>query len=506
MAHSPSPASSTASRSFHDGDPNPEPEPVEDVPVEVLVRHLLAAKQSLSSMQSVLRAHDLATHSRDMHEEAVVLSAQTAFLRKGIDEQVRILRQVRRGMGRAYDAGRRDFKHLIRTLDSANARLEQTIDMLRKTIVDPVFRPAGEENKCLMDFVDDKTVDGMQNALKDSIGQLQAAQTSFDGDLLRFDTDLRALSKTMAAAASSTSPSSSTANQPMPHLLASLTDHSHAMAEHLASLTRHFDMCVTAVRTTEGGAALARRRAAEVTEDGDPVSISGVIAEQDSQHMAAELEAMDPRDRAEIVHVVMQDAPEVDEVVADIHAVLQQMEMDFGALKEQTDHIRSAYNGTISAFYALQEIGARLQSYVDSELEFVQRWDAEKDMIFSRLEEMDELRRFYEGYANAYDGLLLEVERRRSVQEKIAATWRKAKETVDKLVEGDRKERDHFRQEIGEFLPTDLWVGMHGPLRRWDLVPVDEDEKDTVEEREMQEPTTPTLSKATPVVGRKEAL
>lgn len=151
----------------------------EDVPVEVLVRHLLAAKQSLSSMALVLRAHDLATHARQMHEESVVLGAQTGSLRQLIDYQVRVLRKVRRGMGRVYDSGRREFKHLIRTLDAANGKLEKTMQMLRDTQVEAVFRPPGEEVKCLMDFVDENSVEAMRDALKASIAELQVKATRF---------------------------------------------------------------------------------------------------------------------------------------------------------------------------------------------------------------------------------------------------------------------------------------------------------------------------------------
>jgi len=183
MAMSPSPvasSSSAESRSYHDPEPGPSPQGsaefnADDVSVEVLVKHLLAAKQSLSSMTLVLRGHDLATHARQLHEESVILSAQTGFLRQGISEQVRVLRQVRRGMNRAYDGGRREFKQLIRTLDAANSRLEQTMGMLRATVVDAVFRPSGEEPKSLMDFVDEKTVDTVRDALKASIKELQVS-------------------------------------------------------------------------------------------------------------------------------------------------------------------------------------------------------------------------------------------------------------------------------------------------------------------------------------------
>jgi autophagy-related protein 17 len=272
------------------------------------------------------------------------------------------------------------------------------------------------------------------------------------------------------------------------------------MAEHLTSLNTHFDMCVKAVRATEGGAALARRRAAEVTDDGDnPVSISGVITEQES-HMA-DLEPMDPQERAEIVQVVVQDAPEVDEVVAEIQTVLQQMELEFGALKKQADGIRADYVATLSAFQVLEDVGSRLQSYVAAEGEFAQRWEDERGIIFDRLEEMEELRRFYEGYARAYGSLLLEVERRRGVEEKIQNVLRKAKENVDNLLLADMKQREHFRQEVGEFLPTDLWVGMNKPPRQWVLVPVEECHVDGEEGK--PEPDTPTPARATVAKGKE---
>ncbi|KAL2145159.1 hypothetical protein VTI28DRAFT_7795 [Corynascus sepedonium] len=489
----PRPASLTEPRSrptsYHD--PQSPEFNADDVPVEVLVRHLLAAKQSLSSMALVLRANELATHARQMHEESVILSAQTGFLRTLIDEEVLVLRKLRRGMGRAYDRGRREFVQLLRTLDIANEKLESTMRMLRETRVDPIFRPPGEEMKNLMDFLDVNSVEAMHDTLKASVDELQAAQTSFDGDIFRFDHDLRLLNKTLTAAPAPDSPSSSTAYKPIPHLLAALAENSEAMARHLAALTSHFDMCVKAVRATEGGAALARRRAAEATHDGDPVSISGVITEQES-HLP-DLEPMDPQELAEIVQVVVGDAQEVDEVVAEIQAGLQQMEQDFGALKEQADRIKAVWMATLGAFQVLEELGSRLQSYVAAEHEFEERWEAEKDIIYGKLEEMEGLKRFYEGYASAYSSLLLEAERRRAVEEKIQNTLRKARDNVNNLIEADRKQREHFRQEVGEFLPGDLWVGMNSPLKRWELVPTSADEGVSESQEEL---TTPTVTKA----------
>ncbi|EXF84411.1 kinase activator [Colletotrichum fioriniae PJ7] len=490
MANSPShrssrsPASSTSagrdstslshSRDRRDAPSTSASAAADHVPVETLVEHLLAAKRSLSSMTAVLRANEIATDARQAHEEAVVLYAETQFLRRAISEQLALLMKVRRGLKRTYDAGKRDFKHLVKTMDATNEKLQETMAMLKNTTVEAVFRPSGEERRNLMDFVDEKSVHVMVEALKQSLGELQAIQTSFDGDLLRFDDDLRALKKTMTATPLPRTPSDSSQYDPIPELLGSLVDNSHDMAQLLTSLTKHFDLCVTAVRTTEGGAALARRRAAEVTQSqgGDGVSLSGVIADQESQ--MPDLEPITTQDRADMLDVVVSDASEVEGVILEISKRLQTMEEEFSAMTGQTGQIKLAFLGTLQGFAALEEMGGRMASYIASEAEFLQRWEDETYTIYNKLGEMDDLRDFYEKYAGAYDNLILEVERRRMVEDKITNIWKKAMDSVDKLVENDRREREGFRQDIGEFIPTDLWPGMDGGMKRWELVAVDD--------------------------------
>ncbi|TEA10523.1 Autophagy-related protein 17 [Colletotrichum sidae] len=444
------------------------------VPVETLVEYLLAAKRSLSSMTAVLRANEIATEARLAHEKAVVLYAESQFLQRAISEQLALLMKVRRGLKRTYDAGKRDFKMLVKTMDATNETLQDTMAMLKNTTVEAGFRPPGEERRNLMDFVDEKSVHVMVEALKKSLGELQSIQTSFDGDLLRFDDDLRALKKTIIASPLPRSPSDSASYDPIPELLDNLVDHSHSMAELLTSLTKHFDLCVTAVRITEGGAALARRRAAEVTQSqgSDGVSISGVIADQESH--VSDLEPATTQDRADMLEIVVSDASEVGGVIQEINERLRAMEEDFAALTQQTELIKSAFLGSLDAFNALEDMGSRVPSYIASEAEFLQRWADEQYTIYGKLGEMDELRDFYEKYAGAYDNLILEVERRRMVEDKIQNIWRKAKDSVDKLIDNDKREREGFRQDIGEFIPTDLWPGMGGGMKRWELVAVDD--------------------------------
>ncbi|EYB24604.1 hypothetical protein FG05_06510 [Fusarium graminearum] len=464
--HSNSNSNSSRSRSFthQDVDPN-----APSISIDTLVNHLLVAKRSLSSMTLVLRANEIANAARQSHEDVAILAAQAGFLKESILDQTTILVRVRRSLQGTYDWGKRDFKKLIRSMDLVDGGLEQTMEMLRDTSVEGVFRPEGEERRSLLDFIDEGGVHGVREAMKKSIQELQ----SFDGDLLRFDTDIRNLKKIITDTPALTHDDT---HFPTFELLEGLVDHSANMAQLLVSLTHHFDMCVTAIRTTEGGVALARRRAAEVTQTqgNDGVSISGVIAEQESN--VSDLEPNTAKDRAEMLKVVVQDAGEVNDVVQEIQERLTAMEQDYLVLQEQHDISKQAYSNMLEAYAVLGEIGDRLADYLAAEGDFKSRWDMEKESVFSKLQEMQQLKEFYERYASAYDSLIIEVERRRAVDDKVKNIWRKAQDSVDKLLDADRASRETFRQDVGEYLPTDLWAGMQGSAKKWTVVPDGEGE------------------------------
>ncbi|KAM0400498.1 hypothetical protein HYE67_007787 [Fusarium culmorum] len=463
-------SNSSRSRSFthQDVDPN-----APSISIDTLVNHLLVAKRSLSSMTLVLRANEIANAARQSHEDVAILAAQAGFLKESILDQTTILVRVRRSLQGTYDWGKRDFKKLIRSMDLVDGGLEHTMEMLRDTSVEGVFRPDGEERRSLLDFIDEGGVHGVREAMKKSIQELQVIQQSFDGDLLRFDTDIRNLKKIITDTPTLTHDDT---HFPTFELLESLVDHSANMAQLLVSLTHHFDMCVTAIRTTEGGVALARRRAAEATQTqgNDGVSISGVIAEQESN--VSDLEPNTAKDRAEMLKVVVQDAGEVNDVVQEIQERLTAMEQDYLVLQEQHDISKQAYSNMLEAYAVLGEIGDRLADYLAAEGDFKSRWDMEKESVFSKLQEMQQLKEFYERYASAYDSLIIEVERRRAVDDKVKNIWRKAQDSVDKLLDADRASRETFRQDVGEYLPTDLWAGMQGSAKKWTVVPDGEGE------------------------------
>jgi autophagy-related protein 17 len=157
--------------------------PHRDLPLDTLVSHLLASKRSLSSIGLVYRANEIVTSARSALEESVKLSARTAFLRDGITEQAKVLRRVKSSIENVYKDGQKDFKSVLRTLDSANERLESTMDILRSTMVEAALRPAAEEPRSLLYFVDEQGVETMRDALKESIRESRVGSDHSRGSL-----------------------------------------------------------------------------------------------------------------------------------------------------------------------------------------------------------------------------------------------------------------------------------------------------------------------------------
>lgn len=313
--------------------------------------------------------------------------------------------------------------------------------------------------------------------MTNSLPPYQNLQLSFNQDRAQFESDIDHLQASIPDP-SLASETSSASEVPMGELVDGLDEHSSTMAQLLASLTKHFDMCVTAIRTTEGAAALARRKAAEVTQsqgsDDEPVSISGVIAAQES-HMS-DLEPKTARDRAEMLRIVAQDALEVDDVVREMQERLASMEQLSAALQDKLDRTTKAHRAVLAAAGRLSDLDARLAGHVAAEDDFHQGWDREKSTVFGKLDEMKGICRFYEGYASAYGSLVLEVERRRLVDRQVEACWRKARHSVDGLLAADGLARAAFCRDVGHYLPTDLWSGIQRPPRTWILVPPHEPE------------------------------
>lgn len=245
------------------------------------------------------------------------------------------------------------------------------------------------------------------------------------------------------------------------------------MASLLDSLVSHFDLCVNAIRHTEGGFAAVRKAASSLPPGAEPVSVSGVM--DSSQNTDAE-EQISEEDRREMLSVVENDAAQVDEVVAELREHLREMNTKHSAIVAHVSILSTAYESTNKAFNALQTLSSQLPAYLLAASDFRLRWEDTKSQINEQLQEMESMRLFYENYHASYDNLIMEVYRRRQSEEKVKTIMKKAVEQIEKVIEADMKERDAFRADVGDFLPGDLWGGVVEAAPRWEFTPLRNEE------------------------------
>ncbi|KAF3482771.1 uncharacterized protein GIQ15_02095 [Arthroderma uncinatum] len=454
--------------------------------LDTLVSHLAAAKRSLSSIHHVWRANEIVTSARTALEESVVVSARTGFLRRSLDEQIRLLYKVRTEVEDVAHRGRADFAGAIKDLDAVDSELQRTLDSLRETTLEPAFRPEQEVSKTLHDFIDEHAVDDIQSLLKDAIDNVTSAQSDLDVSNRAFDNDLQSIQQALdkyrlsmkrgsvSSLSLSASSSASRVKMPtpavIPEFLHSLELNAQEMADLLESLVRHFDLCVTAVKHTEGGGVVARNITGDLPTDvGAGIRAGGDVYSDndDINNPNPQLEPLTDSDYRDMIGVIAKDAAEAEDVVLEIQDRIAEMESTLDRVLEQRDSLIAASVSTTAVFRRLSEFEAtRLPEYVAQSHSFEQTWKTEHERMQSGMTDLNDLRGLYMGFLDAYDGLILEVARRMSAKRAAEDILNDARARLDALYEEDVQAREAFRIDQGDYLPSDIWPGLStGPSR-----------------------------------------
>ncbi|KAF2454106.1 putative kinase activator [Lineolata rhizophorae] len=530
-ANLPSPSSSTASVGAAWEPPSAPPATPS---LEQLVAHFVASKRSLACISHVWRANEIVNAARAALEDNAALAAKNAFLQRAVERQVASLDAVREGVEKVGMEGQAEFKSILHSLDAASARLQSTINVLRTTIVPPSLQshkpapcsnaappstatgdveppspkgspspssppqeqspsrsssPALQEPKRLYDFVDSSIVDSLNAALRscidrtnDAAAALAAASDAFDAALDEVATALNALptnsnNNLQRAKAGDEEDkgagATATATTPVPQLLRELEAHAREMADLLQGLVRHYDVCVTALKHTEGGGEAAAALAADA---------AGVDAAAAAAEVPPGLQSLDapPRggpltdeERADLLAVLDKDAGEVEDVVGEIRERGADMEARCGLIEEHVGLLREESRGLNKVLKLLDKVGGRCgEEFIGAAATFARSWEDEKRAIAEKMEEVEALRCFYEGFSAAFDGLILEVARRKGVRTKVEKIVAEAMGRVERLLQEDQDDRKAFRTEHGEYLPSDIWPGLVNPPTRYELRPV----------------------------------
>lgn len=279
--------------------------------------------------------------------------------------------------------------------------------------------------RSLHDFVDEGGVEKLKAGLRECIDRTQEAHDELANVLQQFDGDIRAVRVSLETR-SGQSLGGDVLKEAMPSILQTLESHAQEMADLLESLVRHFDLCVTALKHTEGGGAAAQ----SITKD-LPVDVN--VQENDR---SVPLEPISTEDRNEMLTVLAKDAAELEDVVLEIRDRLGEMEAQSEDLTSHMNQLAAANANASTAFDRLEEAGARLSDYIGHGEEFRKKWDEQKQQIGERMEEMESLRDFYHNFLTAYDGLLIEVGRRREAQKRMEMVVRDAMTQIDQIYHG----------------------------------------------------------------------
>lgn len=312
----------------------------------------------------------------------------------------------------------------------------------------------------------------------------QVAQTDFSTALESYRKELDSVRSAFGSSSDSSGPGFT--NSPISTYLVELELNATEMASLLSSLVQHFDLCVTAIRETEGGITAVRDLA---TNDPSMPSLSGVIGSPSVSQLQP---TKSPMERLEMYQVLANDAAQISDVLADVEERLSVMEEHAEAVNEHLSHLRQEYKNATIAFKRLDSVSAKLHLYMSTSQIYLSRWDNLKAELFQQENELEAMRAFYLGYASSYDGLILEVQRRSIAEEKMRSTLVQALEKVRKMHEADTQKRDAFRQEVGDFLPGDLWEGLRFNAVRYDVGLSDSMEKEGEEGMK----STPALDEA----------
>ena len=432
------------------------------VSIEGLISHLVAAKRSLSSIHNVHRATTILEEARSSVESTAALLARTTYLRRSLLSQLKILRSIQFELEGAAHAIHLEFQNVIKELDRSERKLAGTVEFLGQTRIEDAFRttPSRQQNglearddkDTLHDFVEEKPVENLKSAMKDVIDNVQEDQNEMGRSIRNLEDDLQSINELLSDKRTELSATDSDIQQPnMSKLLRSLEDHAHEMAQGLESLVKHFDLCVTAIKHTEGAgdAVLKTVNAGDLPEDVGVENLEGPT------------QPMNEEERLEMLQVLVNDAGEVDEVVMEIQDRNAEMEAYLDKVAMWRERSEASHSDVATAFSLLDTISSKLTNYVAESARYANRWAEDKVKIEDGIAGMEDLCETYDNFLHAYDRLIVEAARRRAVKKQMERVAEEAQAKLEQLYEDDLAEREHFRTEQGDFLPSDIWQGLN---------------------------------------------
>jgi autophagy-related protein 17 len=347
---------------------------------------------------------------------------------------------------------------MLHDVDTSFVGLNSTLTVLRETPIEATLQPPGTPQKHLYDFIDSATVSNLEGTLRACIDRHNEGHATLGDSNDAFDTALDNLHSSIDNIP--TTPTTSSNPSPIPSLYRDLEVHAKEAAQAFQSLVQHYDLCVTALRHTEGGSAAAT----QATGD-EPV--------HSADEFAAPPEPMDEQERLEMVAVLVKDAHEVEDVVTEIRERGSEMEFLLSQIDSHITHLRNEASALSSVLQMVSQITGEVKAHVATARSFHASWlEDTQPILLNGIEEWENQREFYERFDLAYAELLVEVSSRRRRHDKAKKKAEEAQKELDRLHAEDQRSREQFTLAQGDFLPLDIWPDLRDPPRQYEVKPV----------------------------------
>lgn len=434
--------------------------------LDAIVAHFVASKRSLAATEHVYRANAIVDAARKSLEAVVDYAAKGVFMRRAIAAQQVKVDAIRSGLANIGDTGDAEFRTTLANLDTADAAVKTILATLKATVVEPSLRPTDAEPRTLHTFVDEAGVQELSAEFRSFIDRVNDAQNQLEDSNAALDDQIAAISRCLALVAQQADLREAAL------LFRNLEDHAAEMAESLSNLVRHYDLCATALKHTEGGG--------EAAEQAQQIDLPAGIEVGALQHEPP-AQPMSASERAEMLLVLDNDAAEVDDVVHEIGERAADMDAQAERLAELLGSLREQHAILAQAATLMRKLSERLPLYIDAGARFMHEWAGLRALFEEKMDELYGLRHFFAGFLRAYDGLLVEIVRRQVVRSRIQRAAHDAMRKLQELHDHDFSERQAFTEEHGEFLPADIWPGLAQPPTRFEFKSV-EDAEETIPE------------------------
>ncbi|KAF8907319.1 autophagy protein Apg17-domain-containing protein [Gymnopilus junonius] len=281
--------------------------------------------------------------------------------------------------------------------------------------------------KTLRDFVDDQ-------AIEDILETIESDRSALDKILGKTDDYPETLTRTIQnIQASLPFPEDNELNAltRVQRTVTAQEQFVNSMATLLESLASHYDGMASALKDTEGGE---------------------VFSEEDIQSMNRDTEELP---------IIMK---ELEDNADAIDGYRDQLNASRIGLQNDLEHLRKILDD-------LDELGEIMGEMLQMQETVEIQVDDELKGLHGHLNPLKALHGHFVSYRTAFNKLLLEMDRRRQYREAAENIVIGMMKQLDSMTEEENRVRNHFNDEYGSSLPSDLCLGVSNAPTRWEIVP-----------------------------------